>query len=746
MKPNSRRGEPTAPVSATGAAQAQAIFKEGLALHHQGRLAQAQQSYHQVVTLQPQHFEAWHLLGVIAAQSRQYAQAIELIGRSIAINPENAAAHANLGNALKDLGQYQDAIESYDNALALKPDYANAYGNRGMAQYALKQYQAAIHSCDKAIAIQPGMALAHYQRGNALCALRQYQGAVQSYDNAIELQPDHGDAWSNRGVALHFLRQYQAALHSYDKAISIKADSAQAYYNRGITLNDLKQHQAAVGSYDSALAINPNLAQAWANRGNALNDLKQHEAAVDSYDKAMALDADAWFLPGMRLYTRMQLCDWRDAEVQTAALVQKIQGGASVAPPFSVLALSASLPLQRQAAESYVNERYPANPVLGIIPKRPRGKKIRLGYFSADFHNHATAYLMAELFERHDKTSFELVAFSYGTDSKDEMRRRVSAAFDQFIDVRLQSDPAVAQLSRSLGIDIAIDLKGFTEDERVGIFACRAAPLQVSYLGYPGTMGARYFDYVIADRMVIREEDRQHYTEKIAYLPNSYQVNDRRRKIADRQFTRNELGLPETGFVFCCFNSNHKITPATFDGWMRILKRVEDSVLWLLADNPTARSNLRQQAQLRGVDPQRLVFAQRLPLPEHLARHRAADLFIDTLPYNAHTTASDALWSGLPVLTCSGESFASRVAASLLTATDLPELITATQADYEALAVQLAREPERLRAIRQKLQHNRLATPLFDTQLFTRHIEDAYAQMFERYQADLGPEHIEVGQ
>jgi predicted O-linked N-acetylglucosamine transferase (SPINDLY family) len=353
--------------------------------------------------------------------------------------------------------------------------------------------------------------------------------------------------------------------------------------------------------------------------------------------------------------------------------------------------------------------------------------------------------LAAGLFESHDRDKFEVYAFSFGTDTKDEMQIRLEAAFDKFIDVESKTDKEIAELSRQMQIDIAVDLAGFTSGSRTGIFALRAAPLQINYLGYPGTMGADYMDYLIADRQLIPEEAKAHYTERIVYLP-SFQANDSKRKISDRVFTREELGLPQSGFVFCCFNNSYKITPSTFDGWMRILKQVNGSVLWLSETNPFATDNLRKEAKARGVDAQRLVFARKIPLlAEHLARHRAAGLFIDTLPYNAHTTASDALWAGLPVLTCTGEALASRVAASLLTAIDLPELVTTTQEDYEALAVELATNPEQLQAIRQKLERNRLTAPLFDTKLFTRHIEDAYTQMVERYQADLAPDHIYVG-
>jgi predicted O-linked N-acetylglucosamine transferase (SPINDLY family) len=351
---------------------------------------------------------------------------------------------------------------------------------------------------------------------------------------------------------------------------------------------------------------------------------------------------------------------------------------------------------------------------------------------------------MAELFERHDKTKFELIAFSFGPETKDEMQIRVSQAFDHFINVASLSDLEVALLSRELGIDIAIDLKGVTQDYRLSIFSYRAAPIQVSYLGYPGTLGADYIDYLIADKTLIPPQSQQHYSEKIVYLPNSYQVNDRHRVIAPTRFTKKELGLPEDAFVFCCFNNNFKITPDIFDSWVRILKAVDSSVLWLLQDNPTAAINLQKEAAIRGLDPARLVFAKRMDLPDHLARHKAADLFLDTTPCNAHTTASDALWAGLPLLTCMGESFASRVAASLLNAIELPELVTESLVDYESLAIELATTPSKLNALKEKLDRNRLTTPLFDTELFTKHIEEAYTQIYERYQAGLEPENIAI--
>ncbi len=774
-------------------AQAQAVYEELLksqprnfdALHLLGVIYSQKKHYQRAVELIskaieicPNNSTFYANRGVALSELRQLDAAVASYDRAIAIKPDDADAHYNRGNALSELKQLAAAVASYDRAIAIQPNRAEAHYNRGVALKELQQLDAAVASYDRAIAIKPGFAEAHYNRGNALTELKELDAAVASYDRAIAIKPDYAEALSNRGIALlelkeldaavanfdraiaikpgyaepHYNRgnalterkEFGAAVASYDRAIAIRPDYAEAHHNRGNALTERKQLVAAVASYDRALAIQPDHAKALCNRGNALQELQQLDAALASYERAIAIQPDVDYLFGTLLHTKMKLCDWPGIETDISELFSKIEKDEKAAPSFAVLALTTSPSLQRQAAKIYANDKYPADSSLGTIMKRPRADKIRIGYFSADFYNHPVSYLIAELFEQHDKDRFEWTAFSFGPQRNDEMRRRISAAIGRFIDVGNQSDREIAALARKWEIDIAVDLTGFTQDQRAGIFSFRAAPIQVNYLGYPGTMASEYIDYLIADKTLIPAHAQAHYSEKIIYLPNSYQVNDTKRRIADRTFTRQELGLPEVGFVFCCFNSNYKITPATFDGWMRILDRVPGSVLWLFGGAPTATINLRKEARVRGIGDDRLIFAERLPLPEHLARHSAADLFLDTLPYNAHTTASDALWAGLPVLTCMDESFASRVAASLLNAIHLPELITQTQADYEALAIELATNPGKLSVIKDKLAANRLTAPLFDTPLFTKHIEAAYRRMYERYEADLPPDHVYI--
>ena len=686
------------------------ILHQGLSLHQRGQFAQAMTAYEQVLSKQPRHFDALHLLGVVAAQTNNPALAAELIGKAVEINPNSAPAYANHGNVLQELKRLDDALASYDKAINLEPYYAEAFNNRGAT----------------------------------LQKLKRLDDALASYDKAIELDQGYAEAFFNRGNALQELKRIDDALVSYDKSIALKPDFVEALHNRGTALQELNRQEDALASYDKAIGLKPDYAEAFNNRGNALYELKRLDEALASYDKAIALKPDYEFLLGTKLHMQMFLCDWSDLENQLKGLEASVSEELRVSAPFPIIGMVDKPELQLKASRIYANERHAAHGALDVITSRPADGKIRIGYYSADFHNHATSILMVELFQEHDAHKFELYGFSFGPDKQDEMRSRVASGFDHFFDVTKKSDLEIAQMSRNLGIDIAVDLKGFTQDSRVGIFAAQCAPIQVNYLGYPGTLAAPYFDYIVADKTLIPQESQQYYTEKIIYLPHSYQVNDSKRKISQKVFTRQVLGLPESGFVFCCFNNNYKILPATFDVWMRLLKSVNGSVLWLLQRTPTAAENLRKEAKSRGIDPARLVFAPLMNPEEHLARHRFADLFIDTFPCNAHTTASDALWAGLPILTQIGKSFAARVAASLLNAMDLTELITTTSEEYESRAVELANDPLKLAQIKKKLEQNRQTSPLFNGQLFARHIEAAFLEIHLRHLSGKKPDHVYV--
>ena len=682
----------------------------------------------------------------IAAKGGEWDRAMQLYRNVLDVKPDHAPAHYKRGNLLKDRQQMEAALASYDEAVALDPGYAHAYCNRGFVLERLGRWDAALESYDRAVALTPGDALAHYNRAAVLRQLARPEEALASYTQAIAVKPDYFEAYCNRGFLLVEMKRWSAAGPSLERAIAIRPDFAEAYASLALTLAAVGHFEPALANFDRAIALKPDYADAYLNRANLLVNMKRFLPAIASYDQGLALNGDSRFVPGMVRYAKMNVCDWSGLPADLQRLASGIEAGEMMSPPLSVLALLDSASLHYKAAQLWAREQHPAG--LGALPaisRRPRPDKARIGYFSGDFHQHPVAVLMAGVFEAHDRSKYELIAFSYGPDAQDGMRKRLETAFDRFIDVRGKSDRDIASLAREMNIDVAVDLAGHSGGSRAGIFALRAAPLQVNFLGYPGTVGADYIDYLIGDEIVVPQAHEPHYAEKIVRLPNSFMPHDSTRTIADTVYSREQLGLPPDGFVFCCFNNNYKITPEVFDGWMRILARVPGSVLWLSQNNEPAADNLRMQSVRRGMDAERLIFADRMASPaEHLARHRAADLFLDTRPYNAHATAIDALWAGLPVLTFPGEGFAGRVGASLLKAAQLPELIVTSAESYEDMAVRMAEDPQFRAGIREKLARNRLGSPLFDTRRFTRHLEAGYGKILERFYAGLPPEHILV--
>ncbi|MBS0519737.1 MAG: tetratricopeptide repeat protein [Proteobacteria bacterium] len=636
------------------------------------------------------------------------------------------------GFAFHRQGRLDEAEQCYRSVLARQPTHFHALHFSGLIHYQRGAHADAADWISRAIAVDPNVPEAHSNLGLALQELRRYDEALAAHQRSLELKPGAPEALNNRGNVLLALNRPQEALVDYDEALRQKPDFALAHNNRGDALRALGRVEEALEAYDRALALMPDFVLALNNRGRVLREMKRFDQAAATFARLLVLAPQQPYVPGMLFDVRLNACQWQGYDAGATAIVAAIRRGERVDAPFSFFNYSLSPADQLLCARNFSAVEFPPSPQPLAVGRPVRRERIRLAYLSPDFRQHATAYLTAGLFEQHDRSRFEVFGFSYGPDDQSEIRARLQAGFDRFIDVRESRDRAVAELLHRNGIDIAIDLAGYTAMNRMGILANRPAPVQVLYLGFPATTGTSFIDYLIADRHVIPPQHEQAYSEKIVRLPDSYQINDDRRLIANQTPLRAEFGLPERGFVFCSFNNSYKIRPSTFDVWMRLLRAVEGSVLWLLDDNPFATGALRREAQQRGVAPDRLIFAPRVSLEQHLARHRCADLFLDTFPCNAHTTASDALWAGLPLVTLTGDVFASRVAASLLNAVGLPELVTGNLADYEALAFRLATTPTLLAEIRAKLQAQRLTAPLFDTGRTCRHLESAYAGMYER--------------
>jgi protein O-GlcNAc transferase len=703
-------------------------------------------SFKQLLKINPHYAEAYNNMGVALQDKGDPEAAIDSYKQALKIKPDYAEAYYNMGVALKDKGDLEAAIDSYKKALKCNSDYAEAYNNMGVALQDKGDLEAATASYKQALKINPDHAEAYNGIGNVLNAKGDPAAAIVSYKQALKINPDYAEAYYNMGVALNDKGDSEAAIDSYKQALKIKPDYAEAYNNMGVALKDKGDPEAAIGSYKRAINLKPDDAEAYYNMGVALVEKGALDAGIKSYEMALKIKPDYQASRVDKLFLQSQICDWAALE-QDRGLIATLGISTESIGFFGILPLEDAPERHRVRSEILVEKLYKhKTPLPPAAKPSQEPQRLRIGYFSADFQEHPVAYLMAKVLEVHDRMRFEVYGYSIGPARDDDMRQRLIKAFDVFIDVRDMSDQDVALLVRQDKIDIAIDLTGHTKNNRLGIFAYRAAPVQINYLGYPGTIGADFIDYIIADSVLIPSGYEQYYNEHILRLPNSYMPTDNTRPMSTRPMSRSEMDLPEDGFVFCCFNNNYKISPQEFDIWMRVLAKVEGSVLWLRNSNAWSEDNLRTQAKIRGVDPSRLVFAGRTPIEEHLARQKLADLFLDTFAFNAHTTAAEALWAGLPVVTKVGKGFAARVAASLLTAVDLPELITETEQEYEALILNLATNPERLAQIRKTLADKRLSAPLFDTALFTKHLEDGYQQVYQRYYDGKPPDDIFVSE
>ena len=761
-------------------------FQQPIALNNRGnaltaleRYTEALSSFNCAISIDKVYVEAYFNRGNTLQIVKDFKKSLESYDKAVSLNPDYAEAYLNRGVVLNNLEIFDDAIDSFNQALRCKPNFAEAYFNRGNSYTALLKFDIALDDYNQAITCNPDYVEAHTNKGNILRALNHFDDALFCYQRVIEINPASVDAYYNqgniffallrfeealvaldqaisfnaefvevlviRGQVLRCLGRSDQALDSYDKAIIIEPTNPEHYLYRGHLLTDLRRLEEAQLSYTKSIELDPDYAEAYYNRGITLSNLTRNEEALADYECALKLAPYLGTLPLLRLGARMYNCFWDDFTINLEEIIEAINTHNDLSNPFMMQALTDRLSVHKKIAQQYVDVKFPVNTKLPPITPYAKHNKIRIAYVSADFKNHPVAHLSAELYDLHDRNQFEVIAFSIGLNIRDFMRVRFEASFDHLYDVQNFSDEEVALLARVLEIDIIVDLTGHTQFSRTGIFAYRAAPIQVNYLGYPGTLGADYIDYIIADNTIIPEDKKEYYVEKVVYMPDSYMVTDSQLRVPDSTLTRESVGLPSKGFVFCCFNQTYKILPEVFSIWMRLLNSVQGSVLWLPVSNSTAIKNLKAEAVKQGVAEDRLIFAPHMPsIEDHLNRLRLADLFLDTLPFNAHTTASDALRMGLPVLTCMGESFTSRVAASLLNAVKLPELITTNPTDYEALAIDLATHPEKLSAIKAKLLAHLPTAPLYNTPLFTQHLESAYKTMVQRYHDGLTPDHIVV--
>ena len=749
-----------------------------ISLFSNGKVQEALDQIDLLIKDNPNEAVLFNIRGACYAHIGEPIMAIKQYEKAFEIDPNYSEAYSNLGITLQTLGELEKALESFEKAFSLKPEKienANAISsilseindpnisinyykkiiesspllyivhfNLGIAYQELNFTDEAINSYKKALHLHPRFADAYLNLGLILEDSENSADALINLEKAIEIEPDNSVILNNLGITLKSLERIDESINYFEKAIEFAPDDSSIYYNLGITLRELNQIDAAIKNFEKAISLDPNNSELYFHFGEANNLIKNHAKALNALEKAYSINPDIEFLLGSIVNTKMNLCIWDDFYNNLNILSNKISNNEEAITPFPLLALIDDPKIQLQASQIYANLNFPQSNSFFPINPYMNHEKIRIGYFSADFHNHPTMHLMVELFELHDRDKFEIFGFSFGPNQQDRWRQRVSSSFNKFIDVSLKSDKEITSLSRKMEIDIAINLGGYTQSARTGVFANFAAPIQVNFLGFPGTMGAKYIDYIVADHSLITSENEKHFSEKIVYMPNSYQSNLSVREISNKILSRQELGLPENGFIFSCFNSIHKITPQTFESWMRILKSVDGSVLWLYGNNDDANSNISKTVSKLGVDKNRIIFAKNLPIEEHLNRISKAQLFLDTLPYNAHTTASDALRVGVPVLTLIGNSFASRVAASLLNAVNMPELITNTRQQYESLAIELALDSEKLEGIKSKLVNNLPRAALFNCQTFTDNLELAFDKMHQRSQLELKPDHIVV--
>jgi predicted O-linked N-acetylglucosamine transferase (SPINDLY family) len=689
----------------------QQILATAIKHHELGELDVAFKIYKQLLAKYPKNTDLLFLIGTVECQKKNFLAGSKYLSKYIKLNKQNPDAYNNYANALKELGRDSDALTNYKISISLNPHDSETYFNLA----------------------------------NVFSRKENYNLAIENYQKAIQLNPNSFEGFNNLGLIYEKIGQYENAYNSFLKAVEINGNYAAAYFNLGnLSYNKLLLNEKAALFYEKSIDVDPQFIHSYYRLGIVLSALKKYDEAIVNYEKAITLEENARYLWGNLLFAKMSICSWSKSSDILTAITNKLSLNLVPSQPFPLLSTIDSNEIVKKSTEVF--SKNVTSKIQSSYPSRQHKKnKIKIAYFSSDLNNHAVGLAIVKLLELHDHSIFEICGFSFSQNNNDDISIRIMSTFDDFYDISEMTDENVAQLCHTLDLDIAINLNGFTSGHRTNIFSFRLAPIQINYLGYPGSLMAPYFDYIIADPIIIPQENFQFFSEKIVTLPNSYHPYDTDRVISDRKFTRAELGLPENAFVFCAFNQNYKINPNIFDSWMRILKKVNNSILWLFEDNQWASENLKKEAMSRDINPNRLVFLQRLPLiSDHLARHQYGDLFLDCYPYNAHSTGLDALYSGLPVLTLKGSTFPSRVGASFLSTIGLPELITSNIDDYEKLAIELGNNPNYIKLIKEKLNNLKIHSPLFDMNTYTKNFENSLQLIYENYQKNIKINHLTV--
>jgi protein O-GlcNAc transferase len=732
----------------------------GAALREKGAQNEAVVNYQKALQLKPDYAEAAYNLGSVFLIAGNVTEAVPWYEKAIRIKPDYVDAYSNLAAAYNKINRPDDALDCCQKALKLNPDSAAALNNMGNAFMAREKQNEAIACFQKSIFIEAANPEAHSNMGNAFHDLGRPDEALACYRSALKLNPGYGEAYNNMGIVLREQGRLNEAMFCYQKAMQLRPEDPEAYHNMGNVFKDQGKLNEAIGMYGHAIDRNPELVDTHVNMGAALEEQGRSDEAISSYLKALDIHPEFPKAYSHLVHQLQHLCSWQKLEAFSTKLdkltAQALDAGKKPDEmPFLNLARHADPPLNYKVAKAWsdeitrrvsgISQFYPtSNGTSGV--KKLKESRIRVAYLSNNFKNHPTAHLIQGMFRHHNRDKFEVYCYSYGEDDNSCYRSKIKKNCDQFIDVRTMSHTVAARRIYDDGVDILVDLVGYMKANRLCIPALRPAPIQVRWLGLAGTTGADFFDYLIADALVVPEGQAPFYSEKLVHMPHCYQINDNTQAIRDNDIKRADFGLSEGGFVFCSFCSRYKLDPAIFESWMKILKQVPGSVLWLLGGSDTAEKNLIQAAESRGINRNRLVFAQKIPREDHLARLQLADLALDTRIVNGAITTSDALWSGVPVITLQGSHFASRMSSSILSAAGLPEMVTHSLENYENLGVRLAGETDELNAIRQRLVRNRLSVALFDTALFVRNLEIAFEKMWAVYRSGDTPRPIRAGE